>query len=405
MTKTQKSWTEKHPELGTEPIDVSHMLSPDAYECERRNIFGRDWLNICRVEDIPESGDFIVKSIDICSADILVVRGQDQQLRAFYNMCSHRANQVTRACQGHAARFVCPFHHWTYDLEGKLIRVTDEDQFFDLDVSRLGLKPVALEIWQGFVFINLKPEPTQDLRTFLGDMAIRLDAYPFNIMARAAHYEAEVEANWKLSLDSFQEGYHVPFLHWRSAGRAYANADQPFIHALDFTLYDRHRVASFPGATGMQPSPLEQVAFRYGSSVTKVEEQQPANAGIPDGLNPTGSPNWAFDLFVFYPNFMLFAFNGFCFTYNFWPKSLTRTLFEFNIYFPPPQTAGQRFAQEMAVCGLRDTLMEDGPTLEAIQRNLMCGSKRDYVLQDQEVMIRHSHHVLQTIHAESRARK
>ena len=100
---------------------------------------------------------------------------------------------------------------------------------------------------------------------------------------------------------------------------------------------------------------------------------------------------------------MLFAFDGFYFTYKFWPKSLTRTLFEFNIYFPPPQTAGQRFAQEMAVCGLRDTLMEDGPILEAIQRNLSSGAKRDYVLQDQEILIRHSHQVLQSIHAKYQA--
>ncbi len=405
MANAQSSWTAKYPELGTEPVDISHILSAEAYDAERKNIFGRDWLNICRVEDIPEPGDFVVKPIDICSAEILVVRGQDKQIRAFYNMCAHRANQVTRDNKGHTIRFVCPFHHWTYDLEGQLVRVTDEEQFFDLDTSKLGLTPVTLDIWQGFIFVNLDREPHQDLQTFLGDTATRLDAYPFNIMARAAHYEAEVEANWKLSLDSFQEGYHVPFLHWRSAGRAYANKDNPYIHALDFTLYDRHRVASFPGAAGMEPTLLEQVAFRYGVSVTKVGEDAPAPMSIPEGLNPTGSSNWAFDLFVFYPNFMVFAFNGFCFTYNFWPKSLTRTLFEFNIYFPPPQTPGQRFAQEMAVCGLRDTLMEDGPTLESIQRNISSGAKRDYVLQDQEVMIRHSHHILQQIHAQSLASK
>ena len=279
------------------------------------------------------------------------------------------------------------------------MRVTDEDQFFQLDRSELGLKPIALEIWQGFLFVNLHPDPDQDLRSFLGDMAKRLDSYPFDTLSHAAGYEVEVEANWKLSLDSFQEGYHVPFLHRRSAGRGYVNSERPFIHGLEFTLYNYHRMASFPGGTGMQPTLLERVAFQYGASVTHVEDAQ-AN-DTPPGLNPTGDPGWAFDLFVFFPNFMLFAFNGFCFTYNFWPRELTRTRFEFNIYMPRPMNAGQRFAQELAVCGLRDTLIEDGPTLEAIQDNLLSGVKQEYILQDQEILVRHSHQVFNQIHTAS----
>ena len=399
MTGARQRWTEGYPDLDAGPVDITHILSAAAYDCERRNVFRRFWLNVGRADEIPRPGDYVVKPIDMAHTEVLIVRGEDSEVRAFHNLCAHRANRVTRRSRGRGVRFVCPFHNWTYDLDGRLIRVTDEDQFFDLDREQLGLKPIALEIWRGFLFVNLDPHPDQDLRTFLGEMAGRLDAYPFGAMQRAADYEVEVQANWKLSLDSFQEGYHVPFLHRRSAGRGYVNSERPFIHGLDFTLYDYHRVASFPGGTAMQPTLLEQVAFRYGASVTSVE-----NAGVqavPPGLNPARDPNWAFDLFVFFPNFMLFAFNGFYFTYNFWPKGLRRTLFELNIYMPPPQNAGQRFAQELAVCGLRDTLMEDGPTMEAIQANLLSGVKRDYILQDQEILIRHSHHVLKRIHDQS----
>lgn len=398
MTGRQQTWTERH-RLGSGLVDISHILSSEAHAIERHEIFGRVWLNAGRVEEIPALGDYIIKPVEIARTEVLIVRGNDNELRAFHNLCSHRANRVTRRLRGQAVRFVCPFHHWTYDLDGRLLEVTDEDQFFDLDRSKLALKPVALEVWQGFLFINLDPEPKQDLRSFLGAMAARLDAYPFDALARTAGYEVEVKANWKLALDSFQEGYHVPFLHRRSAGRAYANSERPYIHALDFALFDCHRAASFPGGATMQPTLLEQVAFEHGASVTSVEEA--GAQALPEGLNPMGAADWAFDLFVFFPNFMLFAFNGFCFTYNFWPKDLTRTRFEFNIYMPPPQNAGQRFAQELAVCGLRDTLMEDGPTLEAIQGNLESGVKRHYVLQDQEVLVRHSHQVLERIRAAS----
>ena len=398
MAGTQQTWTGRHG-LGSGPVDVSHILSAEAHEAERRDIFCRFWLNVGRVEEVPNPGDYVVKPIEIAHTEVLIVRGNDNGLRAFHNLCAHRANRVTRRFRGQAVRFVCPFHHWTYDLDGRLLKVTDEDQFFDLDRSKLGLKPVALETWQGFLFVNLQTEPDQNLLSFLGEVAPRLDAYPFDALAHTAGYDVEVEANWKLSLDAFQEGYHVPFLHRRSAGRGYVDSERPFIHGLEFALYDYHRVASFPGGTAMQPTLLEQVAFQYGASVTSIEDAE-AHA-VPQGLNPTGAADWAFDLFVFFPNFMLFAFNGFCFTYNFWPKGLTRTLFEFNIYMPPPQNAGQRFAQELAVCGLRDTLMEDGPTLEAIQGNLLSGVKRDYILQDQEVLVRHSHHVFERLRAAS----
>ena len=398
MAATQQTWTERY-RLGKGPVDIAHILSPEAHEVERRDIFGRHWLNVGRVEEIPGAGDYLVKPIEIARTEVLIVRGNDNEIRAFHNLCAHRANRITGRARGKAVRFVCPFHHWTYDLDGRLLEVTDEDQFFDLDRSKLGLRPVALEVWQGFLFVNLNPEPEQDLRSFLGEAATPLDAYPFHTMAHAAGYDVDVGANWKLSLDAFQEGYHVPFLHRRSAGRGYVNSERPYIHGLDFALFDYHRAASFPGGTAMQPTRLEQAAFRYGASVTSVEDA--GVHAIPEGLNPAGAADWAFDLFVFFPNFMLFAFNGFCFTYNFWPKGLARTLFEFNIYMPPPRNAGQRFAQELAVCGLRDTLMEDGPTLEAIQGNLESGVKRHYVLQDQEILVRHSHRVFERIHAAS----
>ena len=301
MTGARQRWTEGYPDLDAGPVDITHILSAAAYDCERRNVFRRFWLNVGRADEIPRPGDYVVKPIDMAHTEVLIVRGEDSEVRAFHNLCAHRANRVTRRSRGRGVRFVCPFHNWTYDLDGRLIRVTDEDQFFDLDREQLGLKPIALEIWRGFLFVNLDPHPDQDLRTFLGEMAGRLDAYPFGAMQRAADYEVEVQANWKLSLDSFQEGYHVPFLHRRSAGRGYVNSERPFIHGLDFTLYDYHRVASFPGGTAMQPTLLEQVAFRYGASVTSVE-----NAGVqavPPGLNPGARPELGVRSLRVFPEF------------------------------------------------------------------------------------------------------
>jgi phenylpropionate dioxygenase-like ring-hydroxylating dioxygenase large terminal subunit len=256
------------------------------------------------------------------------------------------------------------------------------------------LTPIATETWSGFIFINLDPSPSQSLHDFLGDLGVGLSEYPFGRMDLVGTYRAEVNANWKVTLDSFQEGYHVAFLHKRSAGRAYADKRNPVTHALAFQLFELHRAMSIPGAAGYQPTPVELIAHRFGSSITSVEEGRDAMHSLPAALNPTKSANWVFDMFVFFPNFFVFLFDGTYFTYNFWPLGIDRTRWETRIYFPPAQNAGQRFSQEYAKCALRDTLREDGNTLEAIQANLTSGAKTHFVLHDEEILIRHSHKVV-----------
>ncbi|CAN5690576.1 aromatic ring-hydroxylating dioxygenase subunit alpha [soil metagenome] len=389
-----RKWTAQYPELGTAPIPIEHCISPQYFERERESIFRRVWLNIGREEEIPNRGDYFVKEIEVCNSSVLVVCGKDNVIRAFHNMCSHRGNKVVRGCVGRAGGFVCGFHGWKYDLAGDLVHVPDEAQFFGLDRKRYGLTPIATDVWEGFIFINMDPEPQEALKDFLGELGQGLAGYPFRKMDLVGTYRAEVKANWKITLDSFQEGYHVAFLHKRSAGRAYADKKNPVTHALAFQLFKLHRMMSIPGAAGYQPTPVELIAHRFGSSITKVEEGRNSTHPLPPALNPTKSANWVFDMITFFPNFFMFLFDGTYFTYNFFPLAIDRTLWETRTYFPKAQNAGQRFSQEYAKCALRDTLREDGNTLEAIHGNLASGAKTHFVLQDQEILIRHSHKVV-----------
>jgi phenylpropionate dioxygenase-like ring-hydroxylating dioxygenase large terminal subunit len=392
-TATSK-WTTKYPELGTDPIPIEHCISPQYFERERENIFRRVWLNLGREEQIPQTGDYFVKEIEVCNTSVLVVRGRDNVIRAFHNMCSHRGNKIVRECTGSAGGFVCGFHGWTYDLIGKLVHVPDEAQFFGFDRRDYGLTPVATDVWEGFIFINLNPQPQETLKDFLAELGEGLAGYPFRKMDLVGAYRAEVKANWKITLDSFQEGYHVAFLHKRSAGRAYADKKNPVTHALAFRLFKLHRMMSIPGAAGYRPSPVEIIAHRFGSSVTSVDEKRDSVHPMPAALNPTKSADWVFDMIIFFPNFFIFLFDGTFFTYNFWPLSQDRTVWETRIYFPTATNAGQRFSQQYGKCVLRDTLREDGNTLEAIHSNLASGAKTHFVLQDQEILIRHSHKVV-----------
>ena len=152
-----RQWALKYPELGTAPIPVEPCLSRDYFESERERIFKRVWLNVAREDEIPAAGDYIVCDIAMVGSSILIVRGRDGRVRAFHNVCSHRGNKIATDARGQCRAFVCGFHGWAYDLKGGLAHVPDEEQFFGLDKTACGLKPIAADVWEGFVFVN--PEP------------------------------------------------------------------------------------------------------------------------------------------------------------------------------------------------------------------------------------------------------
>ena len=116
-----------YPHLGTGPIPVEVFTSEERFEQEREHVFKKVWLNVGRVEQIPNPGDYFVKDLAMCQTSILVVRGKDGQVHAFHNMCSHRGNKIAWDQQGTCQMFTCKFHGWSYALDGSLKFVPDEE--------------------------------------------------------------------------------------------------------------------------------------------------------------------------------------------------------------------------------------------------------------------------------------
>ena len=168
MELTHKTRTLKYPELGTEPLPIRPCIDPEEFKAEREAVFRRSWLNVGRVELIPEAGDYFVREIEVCYTSVLVVRGHDNVIRAFHNMCSHRANQVVWQKRGKCrGAFVCPFHGWAFDTRGKLINMTDKENFFTGPDANLDLTEIQTDVWNGFIFIRLKPMDEQSLEDYL----------------------------------------------------------------------------------------------------------------------------------------------------------------------------------------------------------------------------------------------
>ncbi len=200
-------------ELGTDPVPIEPHVSEEFFERERERLFRKVWLNVGRVEEVPEPGRYIVRDVAVLRTSVIIVRGKDGVIRGFHNMCTHRGNKVAKDCAGKRGAFVCGFHGWTYDLQGKLIHVTDEEEFYDLKKEELGLRPVATDVWEGFIFIHSDPNPAESLLEYMGEMVGRLHGFPFNDMPLVEQWSAEVNANWKTFTEAFLEGYHVEYVH------------------------------------------------------------------------------------------------------------------------------------------------------------------------------------------------
>jgi glycine betaine catabolism A len=183
---------------------------PAIHEWEGANILRRDWVMVAREEDAPDPGTYTL--VELEGESIIVARGRDGALRAFFNVCRHRGTPVAEEACGKVVRFQCPYHAWIYDLDGSLIRAKHTDDLEDFSFERFGLAPVRLETWQGFVFLNLDPEATP-LAAQLGDLVEHWDRFDFGALRSAKRVEYDVAANWKFVAENYSECYHCPGVH------------------------------------------------------------------------------------------------------------------------------------------------------------------------------------------------
>ncbi len=159
----------------------------------------RTWQVAGRLDEIPDSGDW--KQYSIYDQSFLIVRGRDGVVRGFVNACRHHGNVLCRDNTGNTARFVCPYHLWSYDLEGSLRGVARPDLVGDLDKEQHGLLPVAVDSFAGFVFLNPDPD-TVPLAEFLGTDAYELiEAYHLDDMVTVLDVREAVDCNWKIVVD------------------------------------------------------------------------------------------------------------------------------------------------------------------------------------------------------------
>jgi Rieske 2Fe-2S family protein len=311
-------------------LEREAYLSEEHFGRERERIFFREWFAVGRGEDLPEAGCYL--AVEVSGESVILVRDRTGAMHGFYNVCRHRGSRLVapegeRVC-GHPGRFGntirCPYHSWTYGLAGELRHapfLTEEDGIRKGD---LGLHPIDVETWGGFVFAHLTPsDPHRSLGDSLDAIPDRLQRYPLAELRRAHRIEYDVAANWKVILENYNECYHCGPVHpelcevipaFKGQGGAGLDWNEGIPHregAWTFTRSGTADRAPFPGLS---------------------EEERTRHKGE-----------------LVYPNLMLSLSADHVAAFTLWPTSPGRTLIACDFLFHPDEMARPGFDPSDAV--------------------------------------------------------
>ncbi|MBL0029194.1 MAG: aromatic ring-hydroxylating dioxygenase subunit alpha [Rhodanobacteraceae bacterium] len=321
------------PDLALQQLAASTALAARFYSdtsviaVERDHIFARSWQLIAGDSQLSGAGDHVIA--EIADVPVLIVRGNDGELRGFVTICKHRAGPIA-TCDGRAAKVLrCRYHGWTYGLDGVLKAATEMQDAADFEVGTIRLTPIAVATWRGLVFAAL--DPVMSLAELLAGTERHLGDRDFS------HYQFErkvsypVPCNWKVYADNYLEGYHVPHVH-------------PELNKLlDYRSY----ITETDRWHSLQYSPMEGAGNFYGDGIALY--------------------------FYLWPNLMLNILPDRLQTNRIIPVAIDQCRVDFDFFYPPGATPeaialrerDQRFSDEVQA--------EDADICERVQRALTCG--------------------------------
>jgi Rieske 2Fe-2S family protein len=188
-------------------------FDPAQYERELQRIWYRNWLYVCRADTLAEPRSF--RTVSIGTQNILLVRDEEGCIRAFHNTCRHRGSVLCVDSSGQlpTRRIVCPYHRWSYSLQGELVGVPFLGTAEKICDESLTLYSIAVKEWRGFVFINLDDNPARDFDAIMDPHADELRNWPLETLKSGHTHQAVLRCNWKIFWENFLECYHCPGIH------------------------------------------------------------------------------------------------------------------------------------------------------------------------------------------------
>jgi choline monooxygenase len=313
-------------------INTRCYVDPKFLKVEREQIFHRSWQFLCHEEKLRETGSFATLNIE--GQSVVALRNREGELRAFYNVCKHRGHELLFG-EGRTKRITCPYHAWTYDLDGALVNAPRCEHLENFDRREICLHPVRIEVFCHLVFVNLDTE-AEPLARQSGDLAAEVMQYAPDLgqLTFSTRLTYRIKANWKSVVDNFLECYHCPVAHKGFSSMIDMDTYKVTTHG----IYSSHMARARTGANS---------AYNI------------------DGASVTDHAVW-----FLWPNITLMRYpgRGNFMVWRFYPINEEETYEEFDFFF---ETAEPDDTEQEALRFIDDVLQpEDIALVESVQRGM-----------------------------------
>ena len=341
----------KTPELSpnnARSLPQKYFVSPEIFAKEQENIFSRNWLLVGHQSQIPDAGDYVVQQV--IGESLIVIRDKSGEIRGFFNVCRHRGARLKEDACGHASAIQCPYHAWTYGLDGRLIGAPHMDEVPGFDKTEYSLHAINLGLWEGFIFVNLaaagpltsilslrerrKNEQTaasvsgyKSLAEWFASLDGKFLHWNMSILRPAKRIEYDVRANWKLMFENYSECYHCPGVH-------------PMLSKVSPYDSAENDLAEGPFLGGfMKINPGKSLSMSGNACALPIEHDQE---------HDKESTQRVFYYSIF-PNMFLSMHPEYVMVHQLWPQSPDRTLIVCDWFFHPDAFSRKDFKPEDAI--------------------------------------------------------
>src|SRR6266487_1477525 len=298
---------------GAKTLEQKYFVSPEIFAEEQEKIFSRCWMLVGHQSQIGKGGDYF--TAQVAGESLIIIRDQRGTVRGFYNVCRHRGTRLREDACGHVSAIQCPYHAWTYGLDGRLIGAPHMDEVPGFDKADYSLRPVRLALWEGFIFINLD-ENAMPLEEWFASLIGKFSHWNMSILRPAKRIEYDVRANWKLMFENYSECYHCPGVHpMLSKVSPYDSAENdltegPFLGG--FMKINKGAGLTMSGKACALPV-----------------------GGIKRGDGEEGEDDGLVFYYSIFPNMLLSLRPEYVMVHQLWPKSPERTLIVCDWFFHP----------------------------------------------------------------------
>jgi glycine betaine catabolism A len=333
-------------------LPQKYFTSPEIFVEEQKKIFSQQWLLVGHQSQLKKSGDFFLATI--AGESVIVTRDQKSQVRGFYNVCRHRGTRLKEDGCGHASAIQCPYHAWTYGLDGRLIGAPHMDEVPGFDKADYSLHRVSLGLWEGFIFINLndgearlRSEATArqrsgdfiSLERWFAPLDGKFSHWNMSILRPAKRVEYDVRANWKLMFENYSECYHCPGVH-------------PQLHKV--SPYDSAendlREGPFLGGF-MKINKGKSLTMSGDACALAIKHDHPPSSGYGAAGEQEHDKESTQRVFYYsiFPNMLLSMHPEYVMVHQLWPQSLERTLVICDWLFHPDAFSRKDFKPQGAI--------------------------------------------------------